>query len=155
MIHARKAPAADHGFTLIELLVVLGLFSVAALVALPLANAGRHAHQLEAGAIALASELKQARAAAMRTNAEQIVEIDTARGTYATLGATRPHGLPTGMTSELTTIRSERTSLATGRVRFYPDGSATGARVVLRSGTRTAAVTVDWLTGGTRVEMRN
>lgn len=143
--------AHDDGFTLIELLVVLAVVAVVVLVALPLANAGRKGHELRAAAIAVAAELKSARAVALRSNIEQSVEIDTVRGTYATSGNFRPSGVPAGISLEILTISSEQSGLATGRLRFYPDGSATGGRVVLRSGAQSAAVTIDWLTGGTRV----
>ncbi|PPD28398.1 MAG: type II secretion system protein GspH [Hyphomicrobium sp.] len=153
--HGHERAADDDGFTLIELLVVLGVVAVVVLVALPLANAGRKGHELRAAAIAVAAELKSARAAALRSNIEQSVEIDTEKGTYSTSGNFRPRGVPAGISLEILTISSEQSGLATGRLRFYPDGSATGGRVVLRSGTQSAAVTIDWLTGGTRVHWRD
>ena len=39
------------------------------------------------------------------------------------------------------------------QIRFDPDGTATGARIALTEGPRKALVTVDWLTGSTRLEV--
>ena len=49
---------------------------------------------------------------------------------------------------------SERIGASAGRVRFFPDGSASGARVVLNDGRSTASVLVDWLNGDVRIELR-
>jgi general secretion pathway protein H len=38
-----------------------------------------------------------------------------------------------------------------GVVRFLPDGGASGARIVLRSGDRQITISVDWLTGRVRL----
>ena len=45
------------------------------------------------------------------------------------------------------TIDGERQSATLGDIRFNPDGSSTGGRIVLADGSRKIAVGVDWLTG--------
>jgi len=40
------------------------------------------------------------------------------------------------------------------RIRFFPDGSASGARIVLDDGRVSAAIRVDWLTGDVRLQAR-
>ena len=47
---------------------------------------------------------------------------------------------------------AERVSANAGRVRFFPDGSASGGKVVLREGGRIATVFVNWLNGDVQVQ---
>jgi general secretion pathway protein H len=47
----------------------------------------------------------------------------------------------------LLTVNGERDSAILGNIRFNPDGSSSGGRIVLADGTRRIAVGVDWLTG--------
>lgn len=141
------------GFTLVEVLVVLAMIALAAAVAMPQALGSRQRLALEAAAIDIASEMKSARAAAIRTNTEQTLTIDTVSRRYTRDGWTEARPLPGQFTVALDTIRTEQTGSAAGRIRFYPDGSATGGRVILSSGPRRAVVAIDWLTGGLRVSV--
>ena len=141
------------GFTLVEILVVLAMIALAAAVAMPQALGSRQRLALEAAAIDIASEMKSARAAAIRTNTEQTLTIDTVSRRYTRDGWTEARTLPGQFTVALDTIRTEQTGSAAGRIRFYPDGSATGGRVILSSGPRRAVVAIDWLTGGSRVSV--
>lgn len=153
--HREQARANDGGFTLLEMLVVLSILSLTAVIALPQASGTRQGKALEAAAVGLASEFKSARAAAIRSNTEQTLTIDTATRRYVREGWSEARALAGSFDVALDTIRGERTGPATGRVRFYPDGSATGGRVVLSNGSRRAIVAIDWLTGGTRVSLEH
>lgn len=141
----------DHGFTLIEMLVVLALLSLAAVIAAPMADGSRKAKALAATAAELASELRSARATAVRSNIAQTLTIDTASRHYLRDGWQASRAFPPHLDIALDTIRGEQSGPNSGRIRFYPDGSATGGRIVLGNGPHTAVVSVDWLTGGTRV----
>jgi general secretion pathway protein H len=47
---------------------------------------------------------------------------------------------------------TEQVSANKGRMRFFPDGSASGGKVVLREGGRAATVFVNWLNGDVEVQ---
>lgn len=153
--HHATANAHDGGFTLLEMLVVLSILSLTAVIALPQASGTWHGKALEAAAVGLAAEFKSARAAAIRSNTEQALSIDTATRRYVREGWSEARALTGSFDVTLDTIRGEQSGPATGRIRFYPDGSATGGRVVLSNGSRRAIVAIDWLTGGTRVSLEN
>ncbi len=147
--------STDDGFTLLEMLVVLSVLALTAVIAMPQIGRSQQGQALEAAAANLASEFKSARAAAIRSNTEQTLTIDAETRRYLRDGWSESRALPGPFDVALDTIRGEQTGLAAGRIRFYPDGSATGGRVVLRSGSKRAIVAIDWLTGGTRVSLEN
>lgn len=148
-----RSDTAEAGFTLVEVLAVLAIIALTAALAMPSPAGSRHHHALKASAIELASALKSARAAAIRTNSEQTLTIDTSLRSIMSEGRAPVRLASANVALELLTIRSEEIGPSTGRLRFYPDGSSTGGRVVLRLGQREAAVIVDWMTGGTRVDL--
>jgi general secretion pathway protein H len=63
------------------------------------------------------------------------------------VGAGAERRLPANLSIELLTITGENRRASVGDIRFNPDGSSTGGRIILAEGTRRTAVGVDWLTG--------
>ncbi|MQP68101.1 type II secretion system protein GspH [Niveispirillum sp. SYP-B3756] len=120
------------GFTLLEMLVVLLLLGVAtALVAPRLASGGA---RLDGDTRLLASRLAAARDQAVRQGRAVEISLDA-------------RGLSQG-TSLTVAGEVERGADGLARLRFLPDGSASGAEIRLRGphgGER--AIAVDWLTG--------
>jgi general secretion pathway protein H len=55
-----------------------------------------------------------------------------------------------GMSLELPV--TEQVGTNAGRMRFFPDGSASGGKVVLREGGRAATISVNWLNGDVQVQ---
>lgn len=114
-----RAGSADSGFTLLEMLTVLAIAALATVALLP-------ALPSDAGALRSAERdlARQLRA----TRAEAI-----ARGHPVRLGEIRlPRGITVSGNAALT---------------FYPDGSADGARFILRGAAGERSLGVDWLTG--------
>lgn len=120
-----------RGFTLIELLVVLAILG-ALLAMLPTGlGAALPGLRFHAAARELALALRAARVQAVVGGSARSVALDGA-------------GLPSG-----TTLALDRRagSDAPPVVRFYPDGSSSGAVIRLVQGSRAYRIEVDWLTG--------
>jgi general secretion pathway protein H len=145
-------PARDAGFTLIELLIGLSIVALTLAIAVPSLSRSRASLALQSSAVELAANLRAARAAARASNSEQSVTLDLAGRRYWQPGATTPHPLPAAR--EVTVPDSERLDSARSRIRFFPDGGASGGRIALRDTTGSATVQVDWLTGDVRVTLR-
>ncbi len=116
---------AERGFTLLELLVVLVVLGLALLVAAP--RSVRREAGIEAAARTIALELERARGRA----------IDGARiepVTAGTLGALLPAGL-------------RLVQEGTAPLRFFPDGSSSGALLRIEGEGGAAALAVERGTG--------
>ncbi len=150
----------EGGFTLLEVMVVIGILALAVAIVAPSLGRARMGLAVRSTAYALAADLRAARAAAQSTNMERVLTVDLAGRRYWAEGVVGPRTFPPSVTVELAVPESERlgavegSGSGSGRVRFFPDGSASGAKVVLGDGRSAASVLVDWLNGDIRIELR-
>jgi general secretion pathway protein H len=143
----RSAQLRIGGFTLVELLVVLAIGGLLLAVTPPLISSAMPAVELKAAARRTAAGLRLAReiAVAQGRDAAWVLDIDSHR--YSIEGDHRSGGLPGGLDIELIAAEEEMRSDSVGAIRFYPDGSSTGGRVIFKRGDGGYQVGVNWLTG--------
>jgi general secretion pathway protein H len=134
------------GFTLIEMIVVLAILGFALVLIVGYKPPWSRGLDLDAGAAELAGQLRLARSEAIAGNRAVALDLDFAGHRYR-VGDATPRPLPAGLAVELLTVAGERQGVTTGGIRFHPDGSSTGGRIVLAGGSRRVAIGVDWLTG--------
>jgi general secretion pathway protein H len=142
---AQSSP--DAGFTLLELLIVLAVMALAVGLAMPLATRPAGDAALTATARKLAADMRMARASAIRDNTERTLTIDLARRRFWVDGLTGASAIAGGIAVDVVTVRAEQRSARQGRLRFFPDGSATGGTVALTGAGRRVTVKLDWMTG--------
>ncbi|HEY1300337.1 MAG TPA: GspH/FimT family pseudopilin [Stellaceae bacterium] len=139
----------EPGFTLVETLVVLTIVALLTAAA-PMIVSGLPGVRLRAAADDLATTLRQLRRQAIRGGETTALTFDPAARSYRASTDRLARPLPAAVAK----IGFETTALwradPSPTVRFFADGSATGARIVLENGARSAAVTVDWLSGRVR-----
>ncbi len=150
----RRRSDRQLGFTLLEVMVVIGILALAVAIVAPSLSRARLGLAVRSTAYALAADLRTARAAAQAANIERELTLDLGGRRYWAEGVVGPRMLPQNVAVELAVPESERIGAGSGRVRFFPDGSASGAKVVLSDGRLTASVLVDWLNGDVRIELR-
>ena len=140
----------SSGFTLIELLVVLTVMALLTSLAAPLFNRALPGLEIRSAARVFAEDLKLARDRALRTKRPSFVEIDVEQRSYRQ-GEDGPlTDFPEGSDVTLTVADRERVDNSRGRIRFFPDGTATGGKIVIRRDNNTIALEVDWFDGRTR-----
>lgn len=140
---------ASRGFTLLELIVVLAIAALVLAAVLPVGGR-RGGRELERAARDVAASLRVVRERAILTNASAALTVDLVHRFYQGEGS-RAAAFPPGAEVRLATTAEEEESPRIGRIRFYPDGSASGGGVLLARDGERLAVLVDWLTGGVSV----
>ena len=134
------------GFTLLEIVVVLAIMGFALVLIVGYRPPWSRGFDIETTAAELASQLRLGRSEAIVQNRAVALELDL-KGHRYRVGTAVPPPLPASFSIELLTVAGERQSASAGDIRFNPDGSSTGGRIVLADGSRRVAVGVDWLTG--------
>jgi len=152
----RPAPtsprAGEQGFTLLELIVALGIMALGLAVVFPYFNASRAGYQLRAAAYEIATQLRDARAAAQARNVDQAFIIDVGNRRTWIEGGAAPRALSPRLAVDVEVPGAELIGDNLVRLRFFADGSASGGKLILRDGARRATVSVNWLTGDVRIE---
>ena len=142
---------ADAGFTLLEMLVVLALLGLVAAVAMPLLRGGAETGLIERTAYRLSADLSAMRLEAIRHNTETALDFDLKSNTYRGGRRLAPRLLPPQLAVVVEAARLPSSGQGAASIRFYPDGSASGGRIVIGQGSRQRVVAVDGLTGLSRV----
>lgn len=139
-----------RGFTLVELLVVLAIAVLAMTTVPPLFSAAMPGVELKAAARRTLSSLRLARELAIRQgkNVVLIVDVEERR---LELPQHRTLRLPSRLDLKLEAADREMLDEHRGGIRFFPDGTSTGGRVLLAAGDSGYQVGVNWLTGRVRM----
>jgi general secretion pathway protein H len=139
--------ARAHGFTLLAVILLIGIAAAAVSFSV---SQGLASARVRAASSELAGALRATRAQAIVRGQEQNFDVDTRANSYRNV---KQHDvrLPKGLRVSITSAKEDQPNDHTGRIRFFPDGSSTGARITLQSGKRQWHVNVSWLTGEVRV----
>ena len=140
------------GFTLVEMLVVLTIIALVTAVALPILGRPPDNLRLEASARTLASALQELfRVQAVSSNTDVAFTIDT-RGPGVQSAAVPKTSIDEDIRVDMTLAAPERQSATTGSDTI-PDGMSTGGDIILRLRMHRAHVSVNWLTGETKIDL--
>jgi general secretion pathway protein H len=141
-----KNKRITRGFSLLEIIVVVGLISLLMTFAAYAINKQLPGQQLRSSAKQLAAELRFTKSQAMVTGEAQSFQINAKTREWK--GPKNHSGvLPKSLDVIATTARSEQPESDTAAIKFFPDGAATGGRIVLQHKTAKWQVDVKWLTG--------
>lgn len=139
-----------RGFTLIELIVVLVIAALLMAAVPALFSAAFPGLELKSAARRTAATMRLARASAIRRGSESVLLVDLARHRLE-LSGYHSLTLPEGVALKLETASRELVDDQRGLIRFYPDGSSSGGRIILSRGNLGYQIGVTWLTG--RIEL--
>ncbi len=133
------------GFSLVELLVVLVMAGLLASLVGGSVIRNLDGVKVRRAGKELMTALRYTRGQAVVGRREQTLDINVEEKSYQA-PYRDPVKLPDGVDVTLTTALFDLEG-STGKVRFFPDGSSTGAKITLTAGRRDWRITVAWLTG--------
>lgn len=142
----RGVPAGtdvEDGFSLVEMLVVLALLGLAAAGAGPALDALVPARRLDRAAETLRTEIDLLRGEALRTGRTGRLVLDGPANRFL---SSRPGAVPIPVAAVLRVDVPRTRWGGPGEIRFLADGSASGGRIDLASGTARRVLTVSPLT---------
>ena len=145
-LSAARRISRSAGFTLIEMTVVLAILGLTLAIVSSYRSPWSRTLSAEGAASQLAADLRLARSQAIASNRSVVVSVDLIGRQYR-VGAQAARRIPGELRIELLTIANERESDHVAGIRFNPDGSSTGGRIVLVDDRRKIDVGIDWLTG--------
>lgn len=140
----------SRGFSLLEIMVVVGLVALLmGLVAFTL-NSQLPSQQLKSAAKEIAAELRFTKSQAMATGVAQSFQINAITREWS--GPKNRSGkVPKALEIIATTARQEQPEDGVAAIKFFPDGAATGGRIVLKYENAQWQIDVKWLTGDVTV----
>lgn len=125
----------ERGVTLIEAMVALAVMALISAITFPALERGYGRLELQRATERLAADLRVARAQALRRGGPVVLALATDGRSYA-IGAVQRPGVADGVSFG-----------GTARIAFYPDGSASGGRIIVANRGREAQVAIDPSTG--------
>jgi general secretion pathway protein H len=138
----------DEGFSLIEMLVVLAIISAAATLSFTSFSGRRSAITPEAIAFQMVQTMRDARLQAISKREVVDVVFNIRERWFSINNGKPPIKIPHNIVVELTLGRELATANEKGSILFYPDGSSSGARIILRLvGSPQSQVLIPWVTG--------
>lgn len=143
-----RCPTRDTGFTVLELLVVILIVGFISAIAMRPEWHRSDAAELKSAALTLASDLRRTRSWAITHNTAALVHLDIDHHRYTQPGTSVTRDLlrSIAVRAALEDDAASRTS-GTVNLRFWPDGTAIGADLLLTLHGQHQQVAIDWLTG--------
>jgi general secretion pathway protein H len=142
----------QDGFTLVEMIVVVAILALMVVMVLLSSRRSSGVQQLDAIAHSIAANLRLARIEAIGQNREAALVIDLKRRTAHLASSRSDIEIPEDIALDIVTARGDIADKSAA-FRFFPDGTATGGRIVLKRDGAARRIAIQWLTGRVAVEV--
>lgn len=146
-----KRKTVEDGFTLLEMLIVIAISGLLIATVIPNFAPAISRAKLQSATRDIVSALRHCRGYAMVRGVDAVFELNTVQHKYKVPGKSKEFIISEDIDLGLFTTTSETIDESTGRIRFFPDGSATGGRVTLTGTNQINVIDVNWLTGEIRM----
>lgn len=145
--NSRIDASGSAGFTLIEVLAVLVIIAMTVAAISTLYRSPSGGAQIKTAALLAASRLRDLRANAMTSGNERVAIIHVDERAMEFSDGSAPISFSRMMRMEVTAADGENRDPSVTGIRFYPNGSSTGATINMEMEGRAYEIRVNWLTG--------
>jgi general secretion pathway protein H len=129
------------------MLVVLAILGLCVGIAGPSLRDSSGNRSLDNSVRQISGLLRATRSEAVLSGADAVVEIDLEAMQVSASWTAQKIEIPLKVAIDVLTAHEELLVVAKPSFRFFPDGSATGGTIRLRTPETTLAIRIDWLTG--------
>jgi len=137
----------EFGFTLLELMVTLVVAGLLMALVPPLLDKGTDTARLGSDARRIVSALDLARSEAIAGAVETDVAFDLEHRRFGRVPGPLTGSIDDGIDVTIDVASDDRLADRQGIIRFFPEGSASGAMIALTNSAGEMRISVDWLTG--------
>ena len=142
----------NRGFSLLEMLVVLAIVALTLSVLWPQISGRKNPHDARQAGLQIAALARDAQTQAIRKGRIATLSVDLRNRRVSGDATSRVFTFPDTIAVTMTAARSDIAIAQLGTITFFPDGSTSGASLIISSGTQTFRLLIDWLTGATSLE---
>jgi general secretion pathway protein H len=139
------------GFSLIELLIVLTITISILVLAAPRLNGTLDSLQVKKLSREIVASLRATRSQAISKGQDGTWLLDLEKQYFQYGRENTKKYYADDIKLILTTASKEKVSDTVARIRFFPDGSATGGEIKLNQGKFNYSIHIDWLTGRVKI----
>jgi general secretion pathway protein H len=139
------------GFSLIELLIVLTITISILVLAAPRLNGTLDSLQVKKLSREIVASLRATRSQAISKGQDGTWLLDLDKHYFQYGRKNTKVSYADDIKLVLTTASKEQVSDTVARIRFFPDGSATGGEIKLSHGKFNYSIHIDWLTGRVKI----
>ena len=131
---------------MLELLMVVVLMAMMVVI-VPPALSKSSSTEMKLATQKIANALRYTRSQAIATKQASTFDLDVKRRQYRYPGSEHDKPIADSLTIKITSARSEFIDKDTGVIRFYPDGSSTGGKIIVATPQNHKTIRVSWITG--------
>ena len=153
--NARHLIDKQSGFSMLEIVAVVLILALYVALSGSLLTSDRSGISVKADMHKVAARLRQARSHAIREQSVVSAVIDTERRLVAANDGARTIKLDPRYLLNVTTAQTDLGRNGIARVRFFPNGGASGATLEFVYGSSRHEVRVNWLTGRVSTRQTN
>jgi general secretion pathway protein H len=139
--------SGEAGFTLIELLAVMSIMAMLFVAVAGIYRAPSPRLEVKTAATLIAARMRDLRASAMTVGDERLAIIDVNGRAVRFSDGRTPLQLSHKVALSVTGAESEASSATQAGVRFFPNGSSSGATIQVQAEGQRYEVRINWLTG--------
>lgn len=134
------------GFSLVEMLAIIALLATIAAIALPAMRGQPDRLRFEVTVNRIMDAIRLTRTMAIATNSISDLEFDLDKKIFQSK-AVAPAVVPNEITLKLKVAALSGTTYSSGKIKFFPDGSSSGAEIMLSMRSMSTTICLNWITG--------